>query len=89
MFKSFFERFHKKQIAEPPAVDTVPQLKTLKMETKNITLRTTEVLNVTNLLDCFSDAYSTNQGIVIPHDLLKDFLRVFDRRLDLPIRAQF
>lgn len=89
MFKNLFRWFREKPVTEPPAVNVIPQLKTPKMETKNITLRTAEVQNISNLLDCFSDAYSTNQGIVIPHDLLKDFLRVFDRQLDLPIRAQF
>ena len=53
----------------------------------DITINTYDLRNTVSLLDTFSEAYSNNASVIIPADLVLNFIRMFDSGIVLPIKS--
>lgn len=56
----------------------------MKSQSKIIKLNSADLLSINRIVDTLSDAYSNKEDILIPSELIKDFVYLFNKNLQIP-----
>lgn len=59
-------------------------MENMKSQSKIIKLNSADLLSINRIVDTLSDAYSNKEDILIPSELIKDFVYLFNKNLQIP-----